>query len=323
MKDATGRTINYLRVSITDRCNFRCGYCMPLAGVRKVRHADMLSFEELFEVVRLMASRLGFNKVRVTGGEPLVRRGAIPFMRSLGLIPAINDLSLTTNAYYLEPVAATLRAAGFERINISLDTLRRDRFKEITHVDGLDQVLLGIAAAREVGFSPIKLNIVSMDTTLDEVLDLIAFGIDRCLQVRFIELMPVLGGAHLKFVSNDRIKAIVESRYGLSPIGIDGDVRAADPHGAAEVYRIEGTGATCGFISSISRPFCRACNRIRLRGDGRLKPCLASSVSFDLIRFIRPKFDPHGLEEYLRGIIRSKKASFGEYEIDTMSAFGG
>lgn len=324
MQDAFGRRINYLRLSLTDRCNFRCKYCMPPEGVVKLRHEDMLRLEELLEVARLMVTHLGFNKVRVTGGEPLIRRGAIEFMKALGRIPGIDDLSLTTNGSRLGPVAAELRAAGFRRVNISLDTLRRDRFIQITRVDGLDRVLRGIEAARDAGLHPIKLNAVAVKENLDEVLDMVAFGIEKGLEVRFIELMPVHGHSGLSFVSNARVKEIVETRYSLMPIGKDGDMRANDPHSAAEVYRIVGTGGTCGFISSISRPFCHLCNRIRLRGDGRLKPCLASSTSFDLMRFVRPEFRHEALVEYLRNVIpRSKRMSHGGYEIDSMSTCGG
>jgi cyclic pyranopterin phosphate synthase len=239
------------------------------------------------------------------------------------LIPAIDDLSFTTNAYHLAPVAAELRRAGYRRVNISLDTLRRDRFREITGVDGFDQVMKGIAAAREVGFDPIKLNVVAMEQTLDEAADLVAFGIEQGLEVRFIELMPVLGGADMRFVPTDEVKRRIETRYRLSPVGAGGDTRALDPHAAAEVYHIAGTLARCGFISSMSHPFCRACNRVRLRGDGRLKPCMASSVSYELMPFIRPLFRPDELEEYVRGVVRAKRLARGNYEIDSMAAFGG
>jgi cyclic pyranopterin phosphate synthase len=278
----------------------------------------MMRLEELFEVVRLMASRLGFNKVRVTGGEPLIRRGAVPFMKSLGLIDAIDDLSFTTNAHNLEPVADELRAAGYGRVNISLDTLRRDRFRDITGVDGLDRVLAGIAAARRAGFDPIKLNVVSLERHLDEFLELIEFALANDLQIRFIELMPVGKLNELRFVPNARVKEIIERRYQLLPVAADTDV-----HSAARLYRIAGTSGTCGFISSMTEPFCSMCNRIRLRGDGRLRPCLARTESYDLMEFVRPQFRPEDLEAYLREIIRAKRPAGGAYEIDTMSAFGG
>lgn len=324
VRDTFGREITYLRLSVTDRCQFRCAYCMPAEGVPKLRHEEMLTLEELFEVVRLLAMRLGFRKVRVTGGEPLARRGALGFMRSLHLIPGIEDLALTTNAYDLAPVAASLRASGFNRINISLDTLRADRFRMITNVDGLERVLQGIGAARSAGFQPIKINAVALEETLDEACDLVAFGIERDLQVRFIELMPVLGGSRLHFVPSSRVREIIGTRYRLVPIGADGDARAADPHGAAEVYRIEGTAATCGFISPMTGPFCALCNRIRLRGDGLLKPCLAGGPSISVVDFVRPRFRPDELEAFLREAIpRLKREKRGDYEIDSMCRLGG
>lgn len=319
MQDAFGREINYLRVSLTDRCNFRCRYCMPSEGIAKRPHADMLSLEELFEVVRLFVTRLGFNKVRITGGEPFARRGAVPFMRSLGVLPGVEDLSFTTNAFYLAPIAAELKAAGYRRVNISLDTLRRDRFEEITRVDALEEVLAGIAAARRAGFDPIKLNAVALKETLDEAPDLIAYGLEQGLQVRFIELMPLLGESNGDYVPNARVREEISRRFKLTPLEED-----PNPQSAARLYRIDGTEATCGFISSISHPFCSTCNRIRLRGDGLLKPCLASSASINLMPFIRPELKPEILEAYLRERIPAvKRQSRGDYEIDTMSAFGG
>lgn len=324
MQDAFGREIDYLRLSLTDRCQFRCAYCMPAGGVAKLRHEDMLSLEELYEVVRLMVTRLGFRKVRVTGGEPLARRGAVGFMKSLHRIPGIEDLALTTNAYDLAPVARELHENGFRRINISLDTLRPERFREITRCDGLDRVLRGIEAARAAGFDPIKINAVALEQTLDEVLDLVAFGIARGIQVRFIELMPVLGSTPLCFVSNDRVRELIQGRYQLTPVDGDGDSRALDLRSAAVVYRIGGTEATCGFISPMSHPFCSLCNRIRLRGDGQLRPCLAGGPSAGLVKFVRPKFRPDDLEAFLRDAIpRLKRERRGDYEIDSMCNFGG
>lgn len=324
MKDGFGREIDYLRLSVTDRCQFRCAYCMPADGVAKLRHDEMLTLEELFEVVRVLVTRLGIRKVRVTGGEPLARRGALEFMQALHLIPGIADLALTTNGYDLAAVAAKLSASGFRRINISLDTLRRERFQSITHCDGLDRVLEGIAAACAAGFAVIKINSVALQETLDEALDLVEFGIARGIQVRFIELMPVVGGTHLHFVPNEQVRAAIASRYDLTPAGADGDARAADPHGAAEVYRLGDTGATCGFISPMTHPFCDRCNRIRLRGDGLVKPCLAGGPGASLVEYVRPILRPDELEAFLRDAIpRLKREKRGDYEIDSMCNLGG
>jgi cyclic pyranopterin phosphate synthase len=350
MKDARGRKIDYLRVSLTDRCNFRCVYCMPPRGVIKLRHEDMLTLEELAAVVRLMATDLGVTKVRVTGGEPLVRRGALGFLRELGTIPGIRDLSLTTNGFHLEGMAAAIREAGIRRLNISLDTLRHDRFKEITRVDGLDRVLRGIDAAREQGFSPIKLNVVSMRETLDEAPDLIRFGIAKGVQVRFIELMPSHEAARPTFVPNAAIREAIEREYRLVPVddplaqadlqpasenpsaypaagtppGADPPPAAGPPPGAAQLYRIHGHAATCGFISPITQPFCATCNRIRLRGDAKLLPCLSTVSGYDLMPFIRPRLRLTDLAAYLEELLpRCKMHAPKRHEIHAMSMIGG
>ena len=323
MDDSHGRRINYLRVSLTDLCNFRCRYCMPPEGVPKLRHGDILSLEELLAIVELMVSTLGFDKVRITGGEPLVRRGSLHFMTAVGSIAGITDLSLTTNGYLLAPVAAELYEAGYRRLNISLDTLRPDQFKAITGVDGLDHVLGGIEAARQAGFRPIKINAVTTKDTLDEVLDLTDFCIDRRLELRFIELMPVTGTARDQFVPNERIEEIISTRYSLEPIR---PLETGDPayHAAARRYHVGDTGAVVGLISSMTRPFCSRCNRIRLQADGRMRPCLASPKSFDLRPFVRPAFRADELEQYLRETIaRTKQAPPGMSDIDAMSSFGG
>lgn len=323
MNDAQGRTINYLRVSLTDLCNFRCRYCMPPEGVPKLEHGDILTLEELLAVVELMVSRLGFDKVRITGGEPLVRRGGLGFMTAVGEIKGIADLSLTTNGYLLAPVAADLYAAGYRRVNISLDTLRPDRFRAITGVDGLDPVLRGIDAARQAGFRPIKINAVAMKDTLDEVLDLVDFCAGRRFELRFIELMPVLGTARNQYVPNQRIEQIISARHRLEPIAPRG---MGDPayHAAARRYRVGDTGAVLGLISSMTHPFCDRCNRIRIQADGRLRPCLASMESFDVREYVRPAFRADDLAQFLKETIaRTKQAPPGRYDIDAMSSFGG
>lgn len=323
MHDVQGRKINYLRVSLTDLCNFRCRYCMPPEGVPKLEHDAILSLEELLAVVELMVSRLGFDKVRITGGEPLVRRGGLHFMTAVGAIPGIVDLSLTTNGYLLAPVAADLYAAGYRRVNISLDTLRPERFRAITGVDGLDQVLGGINAARRAGFRPIKINAVAMKDTLDEVLDLVDFCIGRDLELRFIELMPVLGTARDQYVPNQRILDAIAARYLLEPITARG-TNDPDIHAAARRYQVGDTGATVGLISSMTQPFCDHCNRVRIQADGRLRPCLASTESFDLRGFLRPAFRADDLERFLmETIARTKQGPPGEYDIGAMSSFGG
>jgi GTP 3',8-cyclase len=323
MHDAHGREVNYLRVSLTDLCNFRCRYCMSPEGIVKLGHAEILSLEEMFSVVHLMVARMGFNKVRITGGEPLVRRGAMGFMKKIGAIRGIHDLSLTTNGYLLAPVAADLFGAGYRRVNISLDTLRPDRFAAITGIDGLERVLGGIEAARAAGFAPIKINAVGMKETLDEIPDLLDFCMNRNLELRFIELMPVLGAARDQFVPNDQIKAIIADTHELRPAINRGPGDSAY-HAAAELFTLGDSGAAVGFISSMTHPFCSRCNRIRIQADGRLRPCLASTQSFDLRGYLRPTLRADALEAYIRtSVAGSKLPQRGEYEIDTMSSFGG
>jgi cyclic pyranopterin phosphate synthase len=320
--DACGRRLEYLRVSLTDRCNFRCVYCMPAEGVPKLRHEEMLRLEELAELVRLFVERLGMHKVRVTGGEPLIRRGVLGFMRDLGAITGLRDLSMTTNAFHLADKAAGLRAAGVARLNISLDTLRRERFRQLTRHDGLEQVLLGIAAACGQGFQEIKLNVVSMRETLDEARDLIRFGIENDLQVRFIELMPSHGGPGVSFIPNSRIRHAIEAEYPLTPIPEADEF--AGRTAAARLYRIGDTGKICGFISPITQPFCERCNRLRLRGDGQLLPCLSRSESYDLMPFIRPAWRPGELAAHLRELLpRCKGEAPPHRAIRAMSRIGG
>lgn len=324
MQDRHGRTINYLRVSLTDLCNFRCRYCMPPGGVNKLRHEEILTLEELYAVVKLMVTELGFDKVRVTGGEPLIRRGAPSFLKDLGAIEGIKDLSLTTNAYHLAERAEELKAAGFRRVNISLDTLRADRFAALTGVDGLERVLAGIEAARRVGFAPIKINVVSLRETRDEILDLITFGLEKGVEIRFIELMPIQGGPSDQYLPNERVRDIVAGRHELRPIERGNGKPGEDAHSAAQRYHLGDTGAAFGLISSVTHPFCASCNRIRLRADGYLKPCLASKQSYDLRKFVRPRLRAEELVRYVQEVTQmSKEPTRGDYEIDTMSAFGG
>lgn len=324
--DAAGQRIDYLRISLTDRCNFRCIYCMPPEGVTKLRHEDMLTLEELAEITRLLVDELGFRKVRVTGGEPLLRRGALEFLAVLGRMPGICDLSLTTNGFYLAEMAEGIWAAGVRRLNISLDTLQRERFAEITGVDGLPQVLAGIEAAKRRGFSPIKINVVCMRETLAEATRLVHFGIDNGLQVRFIELMPSLGVEGAVFVPSGEIHSAIESEFELIPIA-DPPADAPlcpSPPGAARLYRVAGTEAVCGFISPITQPFCESCNRIRLRGDGKLLPCLSSAQYFDLMPYVRPELRAGELLDYLRGVLPGcKLRNPGAHVIRSMFKIGG
>jgi GTP 3',8-cyclase len=330
MQDNFGREINYLRLSLTDLCNFRCNYCMPPEGVKKLPHENVLRLEEMLEVVRLMANRLGFTKVRVTGGEPLIRRDMMSFMEGLGQIDAIRDLALTTNAYKLAEMADDLKSAGLNRLNISLDTLRRDRFEHITGVDGIEQVLTGIRAACAVGFKPIKMNVVAMAETLDEACDMVAFGFEHNVEIRFIELMPVIGRSEPTYIPNEVVLQELAKRYDLTPARSNGNAAGLDLHSAAATYRIKTTGtgptleSTCGFISPISHPFCSRCNRIRINASGQIKPCLARNQVYETMPFVRPELQADKLTEFISDVVgRCKRRSAGDYEIDSMSVFGG
>jgi cyclic pyranopterin phosphate synthase len=305
--DAQGRRITYLRVSLTDRCNFRCRYCMPPEGIHKLAHGDMLSLEELAALIGVLVSDLGIEKVRITGGEPLVRRGVIGFVRAVAAIPGLRDLALTTNAYFLDAMAADLYGAGVRRLNISLDTLRRDRFTQVTGVDGLAEVHAGIERARETGFSPIKLNIVITRENLDEASELVRFAIARDLQPRFIELMPSHEGSAAQFVAAAELRAHLAQSFHLEPVQNGEGAQATRRHAAARLYRIDGGAHCCGFIAPISGPFCDQCNRIRVRGDGQMLPCLSEDRAYDLKPYIRPHLRAAALGDYTREVLAASK----------------
>ena len=274
MRDGFGRTIRYLRLSVTDKCNCRCVYCMPAGGVPRCRHEDLLSFEELVEVVRA-ATTLGVRKVRVTGGEPLARRGVVDLCQMVAAVPGVEELDMTTNATMLAPVAADLRAAGVTRLNVSLDTLDPERYRAVTRVGTLADALAGIRAAREAGFgsstdSPLKINCVLMGgVNVDEVPRLVDMARRGPVEVRFIELMP-MGECALwpreRFVSAD---VVLDACPELVRIGTGG---------VAELYRGPGFAGRVGLIRAVSHRFCSACDRIRVTADGRVKPCLHSAA---------------------------------------------
>ena len=274
MRDGFGRTIRYLRLSVTDKCNCRCVYCMPAGGVPRCRHEDLLSFEELVEVVRA-ATTLGVRKVRVTGGEPLARRGVVDLCQMVAAVPGVEELDMTTNATMLAPVAADLRAAGVTRLNVSLDTLDPERYRAVTRVGTLADALAGIRAAREAGFgssidSPLKINCVLMGgVNVDEVPRLVDMARRGPVEVRFIELMP-MGECALwpreRFVSAN---VVLDACPELVRIGTGG---------VAELYRGPGFAGRVGLIRAVSHRFCSACDRIRVTADGRVKPCLHSAA---------------------------------------------
>ena len=273
MTDGCGRTIDYLRLSVTDRCNYRCRYCMPEAGVCKREHRDMLSFEELFEVASACV-RCGVRKIRLTGGEPLVRRGIVELCRLLRTIPGLEELCLTTNGSLLPALAAPLRDAGVDRLNISLDTLRPERFAQMTRLGQLSDVLTGIEAAEAAGFHDLK-----FDTVLiggfndDEIPDFAEWSRTHPWEMRFIELMPMGPCADWDkscFLSADTVLSRLPELEQIESCGV------------ARRYRLPGAAGTIGLISPVSHDFCAQCRRIRVTADGKLKGCLHSAEELPL-----------------------------------------
>ena len=278
--DRYHRSINYLRLSITDRCNFRCVYCMPEQGVTKCSHSDILSFEQLLLVARA-AIGLGIGKIRITGGEPLVRKGVLPFVRRLRRLSGLEQLVLTTNGFNLKEMAKPLRDAGVERLNISLDSLKPERFARISRIGALPPVWDGILKATALGL-PIKLNVVVLrGVNDDELLDFVALTQHYNWCVRFIEYMPNAQGSHKRWwVPADEIYARISRVYALEPI--------AHSHlsGPATTYHVQGAQGTVGIISALSCSFCSWCNRIRVTSTGGMRNCLFSPEELDLKPFL-------------------------------------
>ena len=283
LSDSFQRPINYLRISVTDRCNLRCIYCMPVEGVPLMLHRDILSYEEIYTIVEA-AAELGINKVRVTGGEPLVRAGLPELIRMLVRIDTIDDISLTTNGILLARYAAELKSAGLQRVNISLDSLKPDKFKHIARGGELSEVLKGIEIAKSVGLEPVKINMVVMSgINDDELLDFAAKTIGEGWHVRFIERMPFAGRdtAASQFVSVSDMRQRLESLGELEPCLVSAG------NGPAKYFRLPDAGGTIGFITPVSEHFCFHCNRLRLTADGKLRPCLLSDEEIDLRQPLR------------------------------------
>lgn len=294
MKDQYGRTIDYLRVSVTDRCNLRCTYCMPENGIELYEHSRILSVEEIDSIIRAGA-RLGIKKVRITGGEPLVRKGILDIVRNAAQTPGIESLCMTTNGILLPEYADRLRELGVERLNISLDTLDPERYASLTRVGSLNDVMKGLRAAEEAGFTGTKINTVLLGGINDsEIGSLASLTKDRDLSVRFIELMPMgecVEWPEESFIENS---AVLRALPELEPVSIDG---------VSRLYRLPGAAGTVGLISPMSSHFCPSCNRIRLTSDGRLKPCLHSDTEIPL-----KGLEGQALEDTMRRAIFEKPA---------------
>jgi len=281
--DRFQRHLNYLRISITDRCNLSCIYCMPRELVPKLHHADILSYEEIMRIVEV-GRRLGITKLRVTGGEPLVRKGVYAFLADLTRLDGIRDVSLTTNGMLLAANVDRIAGAGIRRVNVSLDSLRPDRFARITGHDGFDDVWRGLMGALEAGLSPVKINVVALaGVNEDELVDMAALTRRYPFHVRFIEHMPI-GQAAYRSAHPLRIPDI---RRRLAPLGPLEAVDRKAQDGPAECFRLSGAPGTVGFIGALSSHFCARCNRLRLTASGQLRPCLLSSYEIDLRKPLR------------------------------------
>ncbi|HWR62158.1 MAG TPA: GTP 3',8-cyclase MoaA [Clostridia bacterium] len=312
MKDSLGRSINYLRISVTDRCNLRCRYCMPEEGIVKKSHLEMLTLEEVFEVVKICAE-LGTDKIRITGGESLVRKGLTGLIEKITALPEIKDVALTTNGILLGQMAGELKKAGLKRINVSLDTMNEKRYEYITRGGKLEAVLDGMRKAIEVGLVPLKINtVLTKDFNEDEISDFIKLTVNENIDVRFIELMPLghaAGFAAEHYLPNT---AVLESFRELEP------EEAVDKSSPARYYRLPGAKGRVGLINPISHKFCDHCNRIRLTADGKLKPCLHSDKEIDARKILRAVENDDRHRALLEAVSETIRLKPGQHTLDDL-----
>ena len=324
LTDSHGRNINYLRLSITDRCNMRCFYCMPKEGVVSKGHNAVLSYEELLLIAET-SIEMGIEKIRITGGEPLVRIGVVGFLERLARIHGLRHLALTTNGLQLAEMAADLYKAGVQRLNVSLDSLKPQTFSDITRGGDLSRVLAGLDAAEQAGFPPPKINCVIMRGVNDnEILDFADRTLSRGNSIRFIEYMPAIkeDGWQRYCISGEEILERIASRYTLEQV--DKGAFA----GPSRDFRIPGAQGSIGIITAVSGHFCSDCNRIRVTSVGQAKGCLFSDEKTDLVPYLRPP-DREKLAQVLRGIVSGKPERHGisqdgyVHKNFTMSQVGG
>jgi cyclic pyranopterin phosphate synthase len=326
LTDGFNRHINYLRVSVTDRCNLRCVYCMPKEGVSLIGHEEILGYEEILRIARIAAG-IGIKKIRITGGEPLVRKGITDLLAELQHIPQLEDISMTTNGILLEAAAEALRRAGLKRINISLDTLDPEKYRQITRGGNITAVLAGIHAARITGFKPIKVNVVVMrGINDDEIPSFAALTIDRPVHIRFIEFMPVndqTGWDKSRFIANADIMEKIKTIGEMLPLP------AESCAGPARMYRLDGAQGKLGFVSPLSSHFCDRCNRLRLTADGKLRTCLFSDNEADLKGPLRSGCGDADLLEIITKAVAAKPQRHSVSELSFkkcrrgMAAIGG
>lgn len=300
--DRFNRRIDYLRISVTDRCNLRCIYCMPECGIINKPQEELLSFEEIAEIVKASV-QLGIDKIRLTGGEPLVRKNIVSLVKSLSSIDGIKDISMTTNGVLLKEYAPELKKAGLKRLNVSLDSLRQDRYKFITRQGNLEDVLEGIRESLGVGFSPVKINVLLLDgINKDEIADFLRLSIENPIHVRFLEFMPVCNSDFFKVDKPLLGKEVMDAAKKFSA------VEEADNYGGgpARAYKFKNSLATFGIISPISEKFCASCNRLRLTSDGFLKACLHSDLKVNLRNPLRKGIDREALVNLIKSAVKIK-----------------
>lgn len=320
LKDAYSRPMKDLRISVTDRCNFRCTYCMPYDHYDWVKKAEILSFEELTRLARIFID-LGVNKIRLTGGEPLVRQNLEVLVSRLSSLKGLQDLCLTTNGALLREKAPALRAAGLKRINVSLDSLQPEKFRQITKRGDLDKVLAGLFAAKEQGLDPIKINtVVERGVNDDEIIDLVVFCRENGFALRFIEYMDV-GNAndwtHTKMVSKKEILEVINARFPLRPVGRDLE------SDTAVTYEFLEGGGDMGVIASVTEPFCSSCTRARLTADGRLVTCLFSQEGHNLKSLLRTGATDEQIGELIRGVWSRRTDRYSEERLEALNSSAG
>ena len=325
--DRYGRTATDLRVSLTDRCNLRCSYCMPAEGLDWLPNDDVLTDDEVVRLIGVAVTLLGVREVRFTGGEPLVRRGLVDIVRRTTALEPRPETSVTTNALGLEKLAPALARAGLDRVNVSLDTVRRDDFHTITRRDRLDDVVAGLEAAKAAGLGPVKVNAVLLrGVNDDQAPELLRWCMDRGYQLRFIEQMPLdaqHGWRRDTMVTAEQILASLQDEFALEP--------AEEPRGSApaELFRVDGGPHTVGVIASVTRPFCGDCDRVRLTADGQIRNCLFAREESDLRGALRGGADDEELAERWRVAMYGKLPGHGIDDIEflqpsrSMSAIGG
>jgi len=325
--DSHKRKIEYLRISVTDRCNLRCLYCMPAEGVNLAPPASILRYEEILRVARISVDH-GVTSIRVTGGEPLVRKGIVGFIAELKRLKGLKDISITTNGVALKEFAGPLKEAGLTRVNVSLDSLKRERFAKVTRGDKLNAVLAGLEEAQRVGLTPVKINMVAIKGfNDDEIVDFARISLKKPFHVRFIEYMPFNteeGWDREKCMSSEAIKGLIEAEEPLVAI----DERGAGA-GPARRFKIKGAPGELGFISPVTRHFCGECNRLRLTADGKIRACLFSDTEVDLKKALRDGSPDKAIEDLLFRAVMEKPAGHHINEnifkrcARTMSLIGG